>query len=447
MLIFSFRFLNSPSVLERFRKYWGIVEYYYPLSFLGSFSFFIFLYLQGYAVSTGNLYALLLGVPGIFFIIGQVVFIRFWAFRNGNVEYTWGSWNTLLARSPESCLQMKLSSVSPPYFFRYHCVFRGKLCAGKEARFYYFKEASSSMNGDLNIDFYFPLCGTLSCHSRILVRDILGISRTRIGPTQSKQFVVRPPILEERSYLPNYAATSLESQKNQRQSEEDKYSMREYIPGDRLKDINWKSSIRLGEMITRVSPQSPEPNPLLSIELRNLNYQKKDTVTSILHLNLLKSWLFSFVLQVHHESPKHRFFIATAKEEYIIENDKDIDNFALDLSKLEYVEDGQWLGRGPSVLEKFIFSTAYDPSLKTIASRGESMGSAEDVKYHVFQVWPMRSIRLRKKIPLVRLFPLEHSVPWTGKWVLRFAPEPLHGLPVGGSTASWKQMKVRSRIF
>ena len=417
------------------------IEYYYPLSSLGTVSFGAAVYLAGYAYSSSNLYALLVAVPVLFFITAQVAFIRLWALRQREVEVVWDPNYNLTARLKESELSLKLSAAAVPYFFRYHLTLHAVLKAAKEANFYYFQEAASSAAGEVRVGMYFPLCGSLAIKARLLVRDILGLSRTRLGPVQQRKFKVRPPILTDRPSLPRHSAASLESRQHQRQAEEDKYYMREYIPGDRLKDINWKASLKVGELITRISPQSPEQSPLLYVEFRNLSYTDRDTPLALLHLNILKSWLFSFILQMRRENPKYRFLLASAEREDMLSSDKDIEDFALLLAELHFVQKSRWTARGPAVLEKFIFTSSFDPSLKTLAQ--------ERAKCHIFQVVSGKGSKRSKEAgaPLFRLLPLEYAVPWPGKWLFRAGPKALIKGAAKKAGGLQRQMAVRTRIL
>ena len=438
------RRIQSQSFLQGLYKK---IEYYYPLSLIGSLSFFTAIYLAGYAYSFSNFYALLLAVPTLLFITIQITFIRLWALRQAEVEIVWESNYKLTARIEESELILKLGVSSVPYFFRYHILLHATLKAGKDAKFYYIREAASSAAGEVRMGLYFPLCGDFSIKARLLVRDILGLGRTRLGPIQYRNFKVRPPVLTEHSPLPRHTAASLESRQNQRQAEEDKYYMREYIPGDRLKDINWKASLKIGELITRISPQSPEKSSLLFVELRNLSYTDKESPLSLIHLNILKSWLLSFVLQMRRENPKYRFFLASAEREDMLSSDSDIEGLALSLADLSFVQQNHWTSKGPPVLEKFIFTTSFDPSLKTISQEG--------VKCHVFQLLPplpksRRQASVKKaSLPLFRLLPLEYAIPWPlpGKWLFRPGPKALFKRTAKKSGGLQRQMQVRARIL
>ena len=431
------------------QKLYKNIEYYYPLSFLGSIGFFASVYLAGYAYSFSNFYALLIAVPILFFLMVQVTFIRFWALGRGEIEVIWDSNHNLSARAKESEIILKLGAPSIPYFFRYHILVRAVLKAGKEANFYYLQEAASSSSGEVRVGFYFPLCGSLSIKARLLVRDILGLSRTRLGPVQHRNFKVRPPKLRDHSSIPRHAASSLESRQHQRQAEEDKYYMREYIPGDRIKDINWKASLKVGELITRISPQSPEKSPLLYLELRNLSYTSRESPLSLIHLNLLKSWLLAFIIQMRQENPKYRFFLASAEREDMLSTDSDIEELSHLLADLTFVQKNHWTAKGPAVLEKFVFTSGFDPSLKMI--------SQEQATCHIFQLLPGESKKppqashrgktRKTKAPLLRLLPLEQPVPWPGFWILRRGPKALSQKSLKKTGGMQQEMQVRTRIL
>ena len=385
-------------------------EYYYPLSSLGTLTFLISLYLAGYAYSTANLYALLLAVPCLVFITAQCAFIRLWSLRIKNLELLWDSDQNLVSRKPESKINLKLRAPSIPYFFRYHIQSHATLKVGEKAKFYYSLDGISNSEGDVRIEAYFPLCGHFLMEAKIVIRDILGLSRTRMEPKQCRNFTIRPPIIGDENFVIPKNATSMESRQRQKQADEEKYYMREYIPGDRLKDVNWKASLRVGEMITRISPISLEKSQLIYIELRNISNLKNDTPLSLLQLNIAKSWLFSFVVQMRQENPAYHFLITSVNEEYKISNDKDIKKFSLELAELNYVKKRYWTIKNPDISEKFIFTTSFDSSFLDL--------SKEKSKCYVFQVVNSRNRRAKK----ITLLPLEYSLPWPGKWLLRFTP-------------------------
>ena len=416
------KFLKIPQLL-----------YYYPFSYLGSFSFLISVYLLGYGIAVGNLYALIISVPFLNIIFLILIFIRLWVIRQRRIESLWERGKKLTARSKGIYLKLKINGKMPPYFFRYHVVVRGYLDVGKKNKFYYSLEASSSADGEIKVPIYFPLSGTLEVKTFLLIRDILGFLRTRTGFSERISFPIEPLVFENRPPITRYKSSSMKNNLNQKQADEDKFYMREYIPGDRMKDVNWKASLRIGKLITRISPQSSVDSYLLVLELRNLSYLEKDSPLSLMHLNLLKSWFLSFLQQMLRENPSYRFIVLTNEDEYSIETSNDIDNFGRTLSRLHYSEQKQWNTRGPQVPERFVFSTGFDPSLREM--------SKSNISYNLFHVYPNTS----KQATHTRLLALEENLPWPSFWIFRPKDKALPAPKLGQSRqVCWY---VNSKLF
>ncbi len=436
--------------LTKFKFYISIIFFYYPLTFLGTLTLIFSLALLGYSFSTSNLYALLISIFVLSSQTALILFTRFWYLRQSEVEITWDSGLKLVSRSEDAHLQIKINASTPPYFFRYHAVLFAKLIVGRAASLYYFMEASSSAAGEVHLQFYLPLSGTLEIKNEIVLKDILGLTRTRIGKEQRRSFPIRVPLLEEKIFLPRFSANTLESQKRQRQSEEEKYYMREYIPGDRIKDINWKSSLRIGDLVTRIAPQSPEQSPLICIEFRNISMTLNDSYKSLLHLNILKSWLYSFIVHLRRSESRYKFFVQTAQTEFVLNTEQDIENFASILGGLQYVSKKSWVDKSPSVLEKFIFTTMFDPTLRDLK---QSL-SQNLMKTNIFQVVSRKAIQANKKTPFsrVRLFELEKidfSFPIPREWIYRREPKKLPKLALQPLKTGvfHRQMIIETSIF
>ena len=393
------------------RKFIHLLEYYYPLSFFGTLLIAIAIYLAGHAIGNSNVYALLIAVPLLFFILTEIIFIRLWSFRQNESELVWESTQMLTSRISNSELRLQLNATNPPYFFRYHLALHGKLNSGRNAQFYYHQEAASSSNGALYLPLYFPLSGILHLKSKLIIRDILGLSRTRVGTHQERILKIRPHLLEGKILWPNYSNKRLETHQSRLQSEDEKYYMREYIPGDRIKDINWKTSLRIGEVVTRYSPQSPKEQQLLHIELHNINIHKHDSPLALMQLEAVKSWLLSFITQIKRNNSNYQFLIESAHTSDLLTELQEIINFSEVLAGIKYVSPQQWHPpQNPQMpnnksSDKVIFTTAFNSNQKNIANN-------EIVKTHVFQVTSAQ--RNDKKALQFNLLPLDYPLPWVG---------------------------------
>jgi len=211
-------------------------------------------------------------------------------------------------------------------------------------------------------------------------------------------------------------ATGLEEHSRPRSSEEDKYYMREYLPGDRFRDINWKVSGRLAELITRISPITQERTTLLPVHVRNLKAAAAgrgdaDGPHAVAHLNVLKSWLLAFLRTVKQEHPQMQFRLLTAQSTWLLQSGEDIEAFAAELAGLDYQREpaGSLLQAPESSGELFVFSTPYDRLL------GQHLASQTGARVCLLRT--RRAQAAERPRPLSLLQPGTGCLP--GPWVLR----------------------------
>jgi hypothetical protein len=185
--------------------------------------------------------------------------------------------------------------------------------------------------------------------------------------------------------------------------------MREYMPGDRMKDINWKSSTRIAKLITRISPASPERSRVIQILLRTNNSYKTDCMESIMHLNFAKSWLLSFMASLQNETESFRFVVTTQDGNFEIDDEKDLEEFSVNLAGMQYSGhemETSWEGMTNEVV---VFTTAYDRDLSHYTA------SHPSVIFRIFRTARGRG-RDGRKISFFREF---DPAILPGAWILR----------------------------
>ncbi len=209
--------------------------------------------------------------------------------------------------------------------------------------------------------------------ARLAVRDVFGLTRSHLpGRDERRLLPVRPAALPARSAPRIDAAVGDDTTRRRRSSDEERYYMREYEPGDRLKDINWKASSRLNELITRISPVSEQQTRLLHVELRHYRPAGPETLDSVLHLDYLKSWLLTFLRAVKAEHEDFTFRVITGAGEHDVDTVEDIDDLARRLASVTFAPGPE---HRPEVQphELFIFTTAFDAALAThVAQLGDT---------------------------------------------------------------------------
>jgi hypothetical protein len=340
-------------------------RYYYPLTTNGTFLLFFSLALLGIAFGSFNLYALFFSVLGLIFITLLVVVGLILKLKNSDETFKIELNQPIVARLNNQKIKILCSIEFLPFFFRIHYTLKGKFKVGRKCYYYAYFEHSikPEINKELLIPVYFPFSGIGDFKGYASIGDIFGIIRIYFKPPEEVKIYVLPPLFPEKTQIHILPATTQESLRNIQTSDQEKYFMREYIPGDRLKDINWKSSIKLNELITRISPSSPEESHLIYIEIHPYHYDpNKDGINAILQLNYLKSWVLSFINVMMKEHPNYKFHVFTGKESFLIDSEEQLFQLAKKLVELDYITYSP-IKEQVNSQEKFVFSTGFDKQI------------------------------------------------------------------------------------
>ncbi len=271
-------------------------------------------------------------------------------------------------------VQLRLSGIDRQTapFTRVHTVLNASLEHSAGASLRMRREVSSGGAAPIVLRVPTPLSGRLRLRVSTELRDVFSLVRARFGDRLERTEPVlpgRPP--DAREYdLRSYAGA--EEHRRHSESEHERYYMREYSPGDRLRDINWKASSRLPVLITRVSPQTEEPTTVVQVEVRHYrDTQTTASLDSVMHLEMLRAWVLWFLRSLSNNSDALRFRVQTADTVLEAGSDEEIDRVAEHLATLEYVppraarpapgrERGEW----------FVFSTPFDTA-RAARLRGE----------------------------------------------------------------------------
>ena len=390
--------------------------HYYPFTLLGTALLAAACYLAGSAFATQNSYEFVLSAAATLVLAMLAADGRLQARRMAAVELSWKG-EPLHARTPASIDLTAAGARRPHYFYRLHALATGRLRAGNRAAVHLRAEVSSASE-QLPLTPELPVCGQLAVRARLAVRDVFGLTRNHLpGRDERRLLTVRPAPLALRSAPTIDATVGDDTTRRTRSADEERYYMREYQPGDRLKDINWKASSRAGELITRISPVSEEQTKLLHMELRHFRPAGPETLDSLLHLNYLKSWLLAFLRAVKSEHEDYTFRVITGTAEYPVETVEEIDELACDLASVTFMPAAEYR---PEVQprELFIFTTAFDAALASYVGR---LGDTAIHLYRTVSALPRRSGTRRdgegERVPLLRQGRLASILP--GTWALR----------------------------
>ena len=357
------------SALSVFRSTLRNIQRYYPFTFAGTLLFAVSLRLLYGALTHRNAYEFLISVLALLALIVLSSLGRLQAARFSKKSFEWDTSEPLFARVTGLSHWFHTRDARALLFYRIHFCLTGTLSVGLTASLLVHREIPTVGGERVSVPLAFPLSGTFNAVGRFRVRDIFGLTQARFGTDLLHRLPVRPAIVSETDLPPLSTQQSSETANRKKSAEEEKYYMREYIPGDRLRDINWKASGRLNELVTKISPLSEERTRVVNIQFRNLTTSQRDTVESIVHLDCLKSWMLSFARGLKIEHPTYQLRIMTTGGTFTLDSERDLEELAVHLSDLRLQNDtSNTEMQTPIRGDVFVFSTPYDTMLASFLS-------------------------------------------------------------------------------
>lgn len=386
------------------RSFFRWLDRIYPLTATGTILFFVSLLLFGVWYGTKSFYPLAFSLVSFWSIFWLITIGVIQRLRSAKIPPTIETGRPVFARLNDQNVSVQLGARRSAFlFYRYHYRLKGKLKAGREAYFSVYSEGSSKEGISIQVPLYLPFCGMANFEGSLLLRDVFGLTRLLLSNIEPIQIVILPPFFPEKAPLKFDPSSAQESSRRIQTSEDEKYYMREYIPGDRLKDINWKTSFRIDELITRISPKSLEESRLVYIDIRPFHFSNNDGPVAILHLNYLKSWALSFLRSVMLKYPNYHFSVSIGAENHLIENEQDLDMLTRRLSVIEYQAEIEM--PVDTIAERFVFTTMFDRGLSSY------------LRTHVSSVQLFRTVKGKgRSVPLI---PSADLSVLPGLWIFR----------------------------
>ena len=340
---------------------------FYPLTVLGSALFVVANYLLGSAFATGSPHEFLLSIASFLILLVLAGLGRLQAYRFKLVEFEWDSAAPLAARERGTQHRLRTRAARSWLFYRIHFRVLWRLQAGRRAALRGYREVATP-GGEVPIALWFPTSGRLDMTGWLTVRDVFGLTRAQIRAPEHRRLIVRPGLLGDQSTPPVEISAGYDTTQRAQTADQEQYFMREYVPGDRMKDINWKATSRLGELITRISPITQEQTQLLHVVLRRYRRRGGESLAAVLHLDFAKSWLLTFLRVVKRQHPEFTFLVDTGGESHQLESPEEIDAFARRLAELPLTSELPAASGAPA-RELFIFSTVFDQDLPRFVER------------------------------------------------------------------------------
>ena len=257
-------------------------------------------------------------------------------------------------------------SESVPLFFRQHFLVRGRFFpsgskAGTKKGCSVLVETSVPRGKTATqLPLVFPLSGLFNGEGFCRLRDIFGFFSFPCGQSQARTVNVRcAPCYGKKTSI--NAQTGAEDRRNKPSADEERYYMREYTPGDRFRDINWKSSEKIDMLITRISTDNQEKISRIEVHFRNYG-NTNDSIEALWLLDRAKARLSYFLRSLMEQNSSFIFDVRAAGNSWEIEDMDDLEDFLEELSVISfYAPQNETAGTGNG--DMYVFSTACDVGL------------------------------------------------------------------------------------
>jgi uncharacterized protein (DUF58 family) len=349
------------------------LQYYYPLTVAGTALLLAGAFLLGSGVSGDDPYSVLIGFAAIAFLVILALLGRLQARKLDGRPVEWSPSPRIRAREILCTPLAQTPAGGPGLFFRTLAELRGsyRTAHGRDLPFFI---AASSSSPSIELSMRFPVSGVISAGAYLSVRDVFGLTRARFGESpvgnrSERVFTVEPAPLRGIRLPPLNATGGDEEASRMKSSEEERYYMREYAPGDRFRDINWKTSQRLPELYTRVSPMTQQKSEIISVYFRHfISPQARPPVDALFHLDYLKSWMLAVLRDARREHPEYLFEIVSGAGRTRVENDTELDELSRLLAGLRLGSEPPSFASAPPAGEALVFATAYDEGLSRFLS-------------------------------------------------------------------------------
>lgn len=332
-----------------------------PLTILGAPAAAGLMLVLGKSFAASNSYGYFFSLAGFTLIILLGVLSHIQARRFSEEEIVWHSRQRLFAGRDPAPHGLELSRGRLLPFFRVSFRLQGAIKA-EDTLLGYHKQSGRFKPGEdftVPIPLRLPFCGSFHAVLTLSVEDIFGLTRSAIGNSVSRVIPVLPGVFN-RQVRYKIAERGSEEKSRIKESEVERYYMREYVPGDRFRDINWKASGRGDKLFTRISPVAQDESTTVTLWVRFYARDLRPSPALLALAEHQKSWVVTFLLRIKEEHPDFLFQVFLNQEEYLLENDEDLEAFAANLGALWFCSPAGDLPPLPGEGRVYLFATSAD---------------------------------------------------------------------------------------
>jgi hypothetical protein len=365
-----------------------------------------------------------------------------WAARKlAGLEPGWKPPVPLTAASTEETLITGLGG-PVPRFFRLHYRIQGRFypegslesCGGSA------ETAVPRKENRARLSLSFPMAGLFRGEAGCRLRDIFGFFSFHCGLPQTRILHIRSAPCPGTSFKVN-AQSGAEDRHAQNAPDEERYYMREYAPGDRFRDINWKSSDRIDTLITRISPDHQEKVSRVEVYFRNygpagLSPSGRPSPGELWLLDRAKARLARFLRTLMDERASYVFALHWAGGFREIQDEPGLESFLDELAVLPFSPPRNGEPDFAPAGKLYVFSTSCDAGLPAF------LAARQGGSFVLFLVQPAGGETGSAAVQTFHLrdFPARNMTP-PFRWLGARKPRRM-GLPAGAIEIDYAEVRL-----
>jgi len=181
-----------------------------------------------------------------------------------------------------------------------------------------------------------PWTGPLKLKARYYWTDLLGLGQYPLPETRDLDIMILPEEIERDIFKVDHLSENSESQKSRRRDELEKVFTREYMPGDLVRDINWKAYAKLGQLITRIPPEALGESTKLQVYYRPP--QDEYHYLSLVHLEWSKRLLWAFLLEQRRRDPKVAFELYLGRSKLSLTHEEPLTSVVREIAAMGFTQ-------------------------------------------------------------------------------------------------------------
>lgn len=304
-----------------------------PLTFGGGIFLAASLSLLAYALVKENSYFLLFSLA-VLLLIALLLILGFLTTLGLEKSAEWVVAPAVPVAGQPNLFTIKKASLPP--FVRLYATVEASAWAGRQSRIEYRAFSRASARAEGRFAFFLPFSGTLRCKTSYFVGDLFGFTAFFLSTSRTSR-VIRPIPPPRPASIPAHDEQWVEAYGLERSDPERLY-VRDYQPGDRARDINWKLAEKYGSLMIRHAAGFPEEVAEICVAGVPGQLRQAEDGWSLAHLEILKRAMARFIQKKIQEKKRYKIRVIWGNQVFVVRDEDSLAAFMVSFSRLAFAD-------------------------------------------------------------------------------------------------------------